>query len=65
MVPSPATEDIKVAPPAATRRALSEQILRLGRKIDKQQMGSTQRLEALRQQADLSDEREALRSGRR
>jgi len=64
MVPSQ-DQDSKVEPKAVTRRRLTEDILSLGRTIEKHEMGSAQRLEALRQQADLSDEREALRSGRR
>jgi hypothetical protein len=56
--------DSKAESKAVTRRRLTEDILTLGRTIEKQEMGSTQRLEALRQQADLSDERESLRSGR-
>jgi len=64
MVPSQ-DQDSKVEPKAVTRRRLTEDILSLGRTIEEHEMGSAQRLEALRQQADLSDEREALRSGRR
>jgi len=56
--------DSKAESKAVIRRRLTEDILTLGRTIEKQEMGSTQRLEALRQQADLSDERESLRSGR-
>lgn len=56
--------DSKAESKAVARRRLTEDILTLGRTIEKQEMGSTQRLEALRQQADLSDERESLRSGR-
>jgi len=63
MVPS-SDPDSKAESKAVTRRRLTEDILSLGRTIEKQEMGSAQRLEALRQQADLSDEREALRSGR-
>jgi len=60
LVPTPTTP----AKAAARRRRLSDEMLRLGTKIDKQQPGSAQRLDLLRQQASLSDEREALRSGR-
>lgn len=64
MVPSP-ENDSNAESKAVTRRRLTEDILSLGRTIEQQEMGSEQRLEALRRQADLSDEREALRSGRR
>jgi hypothetical protein len=63
MAPSPEIES-NAESKAVTRRRLTEDILSLGRTIEKQEMGSEQRLEALRRQADLSDEREALRSGR-
>jgi hypothetical protein len=49
---------------AATRRKLTEEMLRLGHAIDRQESGSARRLELLRQQANLSDRREVLRSGR-
>jgi hypothetical protein len=39
-------------------------MLNLGHTIDKQQSGSPKRLEMLRAQASLSDQREALRSTR-
>jgi hypothetical protein len=39
-------------------------MLKLGTTIDKQQPGKPERLELLRRQASLSDELEALRSGR-
>jgi len=64
MVPS-SDNDSNAESKAVTRRRLTEDILSLGRTIEEQEMGSAQRLESLRQQADLSDEREALRSGRR
>jgi hypothetical protein len=57
--PTPTTES-----KAAARRRLTEEMLRLGQRIDKQQPGSARRLELLRQQASLSDQREALRSDR-
>jgi hypothetical protein len=46
---------------AAGRRRLTDEILSLGRKIDRQPPGA-QRLEMLRQQARMSDQLEALRS---
>ena len=49
--------------PAAARRRLTNEMLKLGTSIDKQQPGPT-RLELLRRQASLSDELETLRSGR-
>jgi hypothetical protein len=49
---------------AVKARKLTEQMLRLERTIEKQEMGSPERLEMLRQQASLSDERESLRSRR-
>jgi hypothetical protein len=49
---------------AAARRRLTDEMLRLGHVIDKQESGSPRRLELLRQQASLSDQREALRSKR-
>ncbi|MGH2944293.1 MAG: hypothetical protein ACRDLN_16125 [Solirubrobacteraceae bacterium] len=49
---------------AAARRRLTNEMLRLGTTIDKQEPGNPRRLELLRQQANLSDEREALRSDR-
>ncbi|MEA2255593.1 MAG: hypothetical protein QOG35_1638 [Solirubrobacteraceae bacterium] len=58
MAPKPPTES-----KAAERLRLTDEMLRLGQRIDKQQPGP-QRLELLRQQASLSDRREALRSGR-
>jgi hypothetical protein len=57
MVPKPASK-------AVASRRLTEQMLRLERNIEKQEMGSPERLELLRQQASLSDERESLRSRR-
>lgn len=59
MAPPSATET-----PAAARRRLTAEITRVGTKIDKQAPGP-QRLELLRRQASLSDDLEALRSGRR
>jgi hypothetical protein len=49
---------------AAAQRRLTNEMLRIGTTIDKQQPGAPERLELLRQQANLSDEREALRSNR-
>ncbi|MFP5361363.1 MAG: hypothetical protein ACLGI5_01380 [Thermoleophilia bacterium] len=49
--------------PAAARRRLTNEMLKLGTSIDKQQPGP-KRLELLRRQASLSDELETLRSGR-
>jgi hypothetical protein len=49
---------------AAAQRRLTEEMLNLGHTIDKQQSGSPKRLEMLRHQASLSDQREALRSTR-
>jgi hypothetical protein len=51
--------------PAAAQRRLTEEMLRLGQMIDKQDVASPHRLELLRKQASLSDAREQLRSGRR
>jgi hypothetical protein len=50
---------------ATARRRLTEKMLRLDQMIDKQSTGSAERLALLRQQADLSDQREALISDRR
>jgi hypothetical protein len=50
---------------AAAQRRLSEEMLRLGKTIDRQEPGTPDRLAMLRQQASLSDARELLRSGRR
>jgi hypothetical protein len=49
---------------AAAWRRLTEEMHELGRTIDRQAPGSPLRLELLRQQAGLSDEREALLSDR-
>jgi hypothetical protein len=49
---------------AAARRRLTEEMLRLGQRIDRQQSGP-ERLQLLRQQATLSDQLEALRALRR
>jgi hypothetical protein len=49
---------------AAARRRLTEQMLRLGQRIDQQKPGP-ERLEMLRQEASISDKLEALRSARR
>ena len=59
MVRTPSTET-----PAAARRRLTSEMTKLGTSIDKQQPGSPKRLELLRRQASVSDELEALRSGR-
>jgi hypothetical protein len=48
---------------AAARLRLTEEMLNLGRKIDRHETGP-ERLELLRQQAALSDKREALASKR-
>ena len=48
---------------AAARRRLTNEMLKLGTTIDKQQAGP-KRLELLRRQASVSDELETLRSGR-
>jgi hypothetical protein len=50
---------------AAAQRRLSNEMLTLGKTIEKQEPGSPHKLELLRQQASLSDDREQLRSGRR
>ena len=50
---------------AAAQRRLTNEMLSLGQAIEKQEQGSPARLELLRQQASLSDDREQLRSGRR
>jgi len=50
--------------PAAARRRLTNEMVKLGTSIDKQQPGNPKRLELLRRQASLSDELEALRSSR-
>jgi hypothetical protein len=49
---------------ATARRKLTEKMLRLDQKIDRQQPGSPERLALLREQANLSDQREALISDR-
>ena len=49
--------------PSAARRRLTNEMLKLGTSIDKQQPGP-KRLELLRRQASVSDELETLRSGR-
>jgi hypothetical protein len=49
---------------AASRRRLTEEMLRLGQRIDRQKSGP-ERLQLLRQQATLSDQLEALRALRR
>jgi hypothetical protein len=49
---------------AGTRRRLTEEMLQLDAVIDREQPGSAERLELLRRQANLSDEREALVSKR-
>jgi hypothetical protein len=59
MVRTPGTET-----PAAARRRLTNEMAKLGTTIDKQQPGNPKRLELLRRQASVSDELEALRSGR-
>ena len=46
------------------RRKLSEKMIRLDAAIDRQAAGSARRLELLREQANLADAREALRSTR-
>jgi hypothetical protein len=58
MVPKQATKSS-----AATRRRLADEMLRLGQRIDRQKPGP-ERLALLRQQANLSDQLEVLRSGR-
>jgi hypothetical protein len=58
MARTPATESR-----AATRLRLTEEMLNLGHKIDRLETGP-QRLELLREQAALSDKREALLSNR-
>jgi hypothetical protein len=59
MAPTPSTES-----KAAARRQVSEEMLLLGQRIDRQKPGP-ERLELLRQQARLSDRLEALQSVRR
>ena len=59
MVPTPPTET-----KAAARLRITDEMLRLGRAIDQHASGSPKRLDLLRQQAGLSDQREALRSTR-
>jgi hypothetical protein len=46
---------------ATARRRLTDEMLRLGERIDRQETGP-ERLQLLRQQAKLSDELEALRA---
>jgi hypothetical protein len=58
MAQKPATETR-----AAARLRLTEEMLNLGHKIDRLETGP-KRLEMLRQQATLSDKREALLSNR-
>jgi hypothetical protein len=48
---------------ASARRRLTEEMLRLGQRIDRQKPGP-ERLQLLRQQATLSDELERLRAVR-
>jgi hypothetical protein len=48
---------------AVARRRLTEEMLRLGQRIDRQKPGP-ERLQLLRKQATLSDELEALRAVR-
>jgi hypothetical protein len=59
MVPKPQTQST-----VAARRKLTAKMLRLDQMIDRQQPGSPKRLELLREQANLSDQREALISAR-
>lgn len=59
MVPKPDSKSTVTA-----RRKLTEKMLRLDGMIDRQQPGSPERLALLRQQANLSDQREALVSDR-
>jgi hypothetical protein len=59
MVPTPPPET-----KAAAQFRLTAEMLRLGHKINQHEPGGPERLELLRQQASLSDEREALRSTR-
>jgi hypothetical protein len=59
MVPKPDADRT-----AAARRKLTEKMLRLDQAIDRQQPGSPKRLALLREQANLSDKREALISNR-
>jgi hypothetical protein len=61
MVPDQTPEPDRTA---GARRRLTEKMLRLDAQIDKLEAGSPRRLELLRQQGDLSDAREALRSTR-
>jgi hypothetical protein len=49
---------------ASARKRLADEMLRLGHRIDRQKSGP-ERLALLRQQANLSDQLEVLRSGRR
>ena len=49
---------------ATAHRKLTEKMHRLDDAIDRQAPGSVRRLELLREQANLSDAREALRSTR-
>jgi hypothetical protein len=49
---------------AAAWRRLTDEMSKLGHTIDQEASGSKKRLELLRKQASLSDEREALRSTR-
>ena len=60
MVPKPEAADRT----AAARRKLTEKMLRLDQAIDWKQPVSPKRLDLLRQQANLSDQREALISNR-
>jgi hypothetical protein len=50
---------------ADAQRRLTSEMLNLDKRIDQQLPGSPERLELLREQANLSDEREALHSKRR
>ena len=62
MAPKPDIES--TASTATARRRLTEKMLRLDQKIDRQRPGSPERLVLLREQANLSDQREALVSNR-
>jgi len=59
MVPTPPTET-----KTAARLRITDEMRRIGRAIDQHPSGSPKRLDLLRQQASLSDQREALRSTR-
>jgi hypothetical protein len=64
MVPGSPTDAQTPSTATKVSRGLTEKMQRIGRTIEKQEMGTPERLALLREQATLSDQREALRSRR-